>query len=323
MTYEQILEELVAADDRVVVMTAENRAAIRNLPGKIGPRFVDVGICEMTMIGSAAGLALRGRIPVTHALATFITLRAFEFVRTDVGIPSLPVKMVGGVPGFLSEANGPTHQAVEDIALMRGVPNMSIFCPSDASDLEIGLREVLLSDSPFYIRFIANEAVVEHNPEFEIGKAEMISDGTDITLLTYGFMLREALKAKSALEQKGHSVRLLNLRTLKPIDTEAILRAALETSLLVTIEDHFLTGGLYSILGEICLRHQITANVIPFALDERWFKPALLDDVLEYEGFTGRQIAEAILEHPIYDALFGSGISTGTRTFFYEQVATS
>lgn len=304
MTYEQILEELVAADERVVVMTAENRAAIRNLPAKIGNRFIDVGICEMTMIGAAAGLALRGRIPVTHALATFITLRPFEFVRTDLGIPNLPVKLVGGVPGFLSEANGPTHQAIEDVALMRGIPNMNVFCPADARDLEIGLRDVILSDSPFYIRYAANAAAVKHDPEFRIGKAETIAEGSDITLMTYGFMLRETLKAREILEREGHSVRLLNMRTLKPVDTGAILRAAAETRLIVTVEDHFLTGGLYSILAETFLRHRVAANVIPFALEERWFRPALLDDVLEHEGFTGRQIAESILKHPLYAESF-------------------
>src|SRR5215467_4668113 len=124
MTYEETLEKICAVNENVVVMTAENRAAIRNLPPKLGPRFIDVGIAEQTMIGAAAGLALRGRIPVVHALATFLTLRAFEFVRTDVGIGHLPVKLVGGVPGFLSEANGPTHQAIDDIAVMRAIPGM-------------------------------------------------------------------------------------------------------------------------------------------------------------------------------------------------------
>ena len=184
MTYEQILEELAREDERIVVMTAENRAAIRNLPSKLGERFIDVGICEMTMIGAAAGLALRGRIPITHALATFITLSPFEFVRTDVGIPNLPVKLVGGVPGFLSEANGPTHQAVEDIALMRGIPNMCLFAPADVEDLEIGLRHVIRSDSPFYIRHTATAPVIKHDPLFEIGKAERVSDGSEITMLT-------------------------------------------------------------------------------------------------------------------------------------------
>src|SRR5258708_25050094 len=123
-SYEDTLAKLAEHERRIVVMTAENRAAIRGLAARLGDRFIDVGICEQTMIGTAAGLALRGRIPVCHALATFLTMRAFEFIRTDVGIARLPVKLVGGVPGFLSDGNGPTHQALEDIALMRGIPNM-------------------------------------------------------------------------------------------------------------------------------------------------------------------------------------------------------
>src|SRR5882672_1171944 len=131
LTYEEFLKQRALADEALVVLTAENRTAIPNLPGHLGPRFIDVGICEQTMIGVAAGLALRGRTPVVHALATFLTMRAFEFIRTDVGIPRLPVTLVGGVPGFLSETNGPTHQALEDVALMRGIPFMHVFCPAD------------------------------------------------------------------------------------------------------------------------------------------------------------------------------------------------
>src|SRR5256885_10133156 len=143
LSYEDFLKERAARDDALVVMTAENRAAIRNLPAALGERFIDVGICEQTMIGAAAGLALRGRTPIVHALATFLTMRAFEFIRTDVGIPRLPVTLVGGVPGFLSEANGPTHQALEDIALMRGVPGMHVFCPADRDELVTGMAAVL------------------------------------------------------------------------------------------------------------------------------------------------------------------------------------
>ncbi|MFZ1397963.1 MAG: hypothetical protein WAS33_13735, partial [Candidatus Promineifilaceae bacterium] len=138
MNYEATLQELVLADDKYMVMTAENRAAIRHLPGVLNGRFLDTGITEQTMIGMAAGLALRGRVPIAHALAAFLTMRAFEFVRTDVGIGQLPVKLVGGVPGFLSDGNGPTHQAIEDISLMRGIPGMQIFCPADEAELVLG-----------------------------------------------------------------------------------------------------------------------------------------------------------------------------------------
>jgi transketolase len=295
MTYEEQLKALATSNPNIVVMTAENRAAIRNLPAILGSRFIDVGICEMTMVGAAAGLALRGRIPIVHALATFLTLRAFEFVRTDVGIGNLSVKLVGGVPGFLSEANGPTHQAIEDISLMRGIPRMQVFCPADEQELVEALPFIIASDAPAYIRYNSSKPAVEHRSRFAIGLAETIHNGSDITILTYGFLLGEAERARKILEGNGVSVRLVNLRTLKPLDEETVLRAARETSLLVTVEDHFLTGGLYSILGELFLKHAMHVSVHPIALRERWFKPALLKDVLEYEGFTGEQIAQSIM----------------------------
>src|SRR5215471_13240241 len=172
--YEDLLATLADRDRRIVVMTAENRAAIRGLPARLGDRFIDVGICEQTMIGAAAGLALRGRIPVCHALATFLTLRAFEFIRTDVGIPGLPVKLVGGVPGFLSDANGPTHQAIEDIALMRAIPGMQVFCPADETELVAALPAVVASPAPCYLRFNSCPPAVEHREPFVLGRAEVL-----------------------------------------------------------------------------------------------------------------------------------------------------
>jgi transketolase len=293
-TYEQLLLELAERDERIVVMTAENRAAIRNLPKSLGARFIDVGICEQTMIGAAAGLALRGRIPITHALATFLTLRAFEFIRTDVGIGALPVKLVGGVPGFLSDGNGPTHQAIEDIALMRGIPGMGVFCPADEVELVAGMRAVIESPRPFYVRYNAAKPAVEHTEPFAIGRAEVLSQGTDVAILTFGFLLREAERARAILATEGHSVRLVNLRTLKPIDEQAVVDAVRTTKLTVTVEDHFLTGGLHSIVAELLLSRGVTGRVLPLALEERWFAPGLLTNVLEAEGFTGEAIAKKI-----------------------------
>ncbi len=293
-TYEELLLEIAQKDERLVVMTAENRAAIRNLPPKLGARFIDVGIAEQTMIGAAAGLALRGRIPVTHALATFLTLRAFEFIRTDVGIGNLPVKLVGGVPGFLSDGNGPTHQAIEDVALMRGIPNMGVFCPADEVDLLAGMPAIIESPQPFYVRYNALKAAVEHKEPFAIGKAEVLSEGDDVAILTYGFLLREAVRAREILEAAGKRVRVVNLRTVKPIDEAAVLSAVRECRLTVTLEDHFLTGGLYSIVAELLLSKGLTGKVLPIALAERWFTPGLLAGVLEAEGFTGEKIAEKI-----------------------------
>jgi len=303
MTYEDILLDLINEDDRFMVLTAENRAAIRNLTDKIGDKFLDTGITEQTLVGAACGLALRGRIPVAHALATFLTMRAFEFIRSDVGISGLPVKLVGGFSGFLSEANGPTHQAIEDVSIMRGIPNVNVFCPADEEDMLIGLTEVLKSNSPFYIRYNNLKPAVRHSKDFEIGKAEIISEGKDVTILVYGILLKQALEAKKILGAKGISTGIINMRCLKPIDEDAILNAAKNSDILVTLEDHFLTGGLYSILAEIFLKNEITKKVIPFALDNRWFKPALLNDVLEYEGFTGEKIADRILKKYQYKNL--------------------
>ncbi len=298
MNYETLLKTLVQKDDRLVVMTAENRAVIRSLPSLMGDRFIDTGITEQTMIGAAAGLALRGRIPVVHALATFLTLRPFEFIRTDVGIPGLPVKLVAAVPGFYSEANGPTHQAIEDVSLMRGIPGMQVFCPGSQEDLVLGLEAILMSPHPSYIRFNPRSIQQEgfqHQKEFKIGKAEVISRGKDVALLTYGALLNEALDARRLLEAQGLSVHLVNMRTLKPIDEEAVLEATRSTKLVVTLEDHFQTGGLYSIVAELYLKNRVTADVLSLSLGERWFKPALLKDVLDFEGFSGPQIAEKIM----------------------------
>lgn len=289
-TYEAALEALLAADDRLLVLTAENRAAIRNLPARIGGRFVDVGICEQTMIGMAAGLALRGRVPVVHALATFLTMRAFEFIRTDVGIAGLPVKLVGGVAGFLSEANGPTHQAIEDIALMRAIPGMEIFCPADNAELVAGLPAVLASPAPTYIRFNARPSTLAHVP-FAVGRAEVLSVGRDLGVLCAGLLVPEAAAACAALRASGIAARLVNLRMLAPIDEEALLVAAESCRLLVTVEDHLLVGGLYAAVAEILQRHRLNVPLVPLGLDARWFRPGRLGDVLEHEGFSAPRLA--------------------------------
>jgi len=303
MSYEQVLATLAAEQPDLLVLTAENRAPIRNLPAVLGPRFVDVGIAEQTLIGVAAGLALRGRTPVVHALAAFLTMRAFEFIRTDVGIAGLPVKLVGYIPGFLSEANGPTHQAIEDVALMRGIPGMQVVCPADSAELAAALPEVVASPYPCYVRYNSQPPLpVPPRAPFKLGQAEVISGAEErggVALLTYGFLLREAAIARDLLAERGIPVRLVDLRTLSPIDEAAVVAAACAVDLLVTIEDHFLTGGLYSIVAEVLVRYGVACRVHPLSLGERWFKPALLPAVLEYEGFTGARLAERVLDaHP-------------------------
>jgi len=295
MSYEELIRDTALADERFVVMTAENRALIRNLPGVLKDRFIDTGITEQCMIGAAAGLALRGRIPVVHALASFLSMRAFEFIRTDAGIGHLPVKLSSFIPGFLSDGNGPTHQAIEDISLMRGIPGMQVFAPADEQDMLLALPQIWNTPHPAYVRVNIRKSEFVHSPHFEIGKAEIVSAGSDITLLVYGMLFDETLKAKTILEKEGLSVGLINMRSLKPVDEKALLEVARTSKLLVTIEDHFLTGGLYSILAETFLRNRVTAHVLPLALNEKWFKPGLLSEVLNHEGFTGEKIARSVI----------------------------
>jgi transketolase len=278
----------------IVVMTAENRAALRGLPGKLGARFMDVGIAEQTLVGAAAGLALRGRVPIVHALATFLTMRAFEFIRTDVGIPQLPVKLVGALAGFLSEANGPTHQALEDLALMRGIPGMNICCPSDEAEMLEVVERMVCDHGPWYMRYNNRQPAFRHVAPFVPGTAEVITEGTDVALLTYGCLARECYEAAERLTDAGITVRLVNMRTLRPTDESAILHAARETSLVVTVEDHFLIGGLATIVAEVVASNRVAVRLHPIALAGRWFTPALFADVLECEGFSGEQLAERI-----------------------------
>jgi len=292
--YEQALKDLATSDENVVVMTAENRAALRTLPPLLGHRFIDVGIAEQTMIGMAAGLALRGRKPIVHALACFLTMRAYEFIRTDVGIGNLPVKLVGGVPGFLSDGNGPTHQAIEDVAIMRGIPGMKVFCPADADDLGAALPALMRDPAPCYIRYNANPSIVKHPLLGQPEKIEVLAEGSDVAILTHGILIAEALAARELLLAQGISARVLNVRMPKPLDEATVLAAARECELIVTVEDHFLIGGLFSIVSELLATHAMRARILPIALAEKWFTPAMLPDVLRSEGFTGEQIAQKI-----------------------------
>ena len=292
--YEDALEVLAQRDPRILVLTAENRAAIRNLPEKLGNRFIDFGICEQTMVGASAGLALRGRVPVVHALAAFLTMRAFEFIRTDVGIASLPVKLMGGVAGFLSEANGPTHQAIEDIGLMRGIPGMQVICPADEEELAQALPHILSSNAPCYVRHTTMAARVKHVQPFELGRAERLRDGDDVAILCYGLLVGEAMAAAALLARQGVQARVVNLRSLVPLDVDEVEDARRNCRLLVALEDHFKIGGLYSILAEQLLRHGETANVLSLAVEGRWFRPAMLADVLEVENLSAPWIATRI-----------------------------
>jgi transketolase len=221
-------------------------------------------------------------------------MRAFEFIRTDVGIAHLPVKLSGYIPGFLSDGNGPTHQSIEDVSIMRGIPGMEVYAPADEDDLVKMLPPIWSSPAPAYTRINHKKGRYTHAP-FQPGRAEVVAEGKDVTLLVYGFLFENAHRTLELLEREGLSVGLVNMRSLKPVDEEAIVRAALGSAWLVTIEDHLQTGGLYSIVAEVLLQRRLTASVIPLSLGERWFRPGLLNQVLETEGFTPEKMTATIL----------------------------
>jgi transketolase len=247
------------------------------------------------MLGAAAGLALRGRIPVVHALAAFLTMRAFEFTRTSVGIANLPVKMSSFIPGVLSDGNGPTHQAIEDVSIMRGIPGMEVYAPADAQDLVDMLPTIWATPNPSYVRINTRPAIYDHAP-YEHGKAEVIAKGEDLTIVTYGFMFEASLEAQRKLTEKGFSVGLINFRSLKPFDGEAIRSLIGQTKQIVSIEDHFITGGLFSILAEFLVKEGLSIPVHPIGFDAKWFKPARLPEVLAYEGLDAEGLVKRITQ---------------------------
>jgi transketolase len=294
MNYPEIIKSYATKNQNVVVFTAENRAVVRELPSILNDRFIDVGITEQNMIGMAAGMALRGKRPICHALTNFLLFRAYEFIRNDVGIPNLPVKLSGWIPGFLSDGNGPTHQSLEDVGLMRLIPGMQVFCPSDNEDMCLMLEKIWDSPHPSYIRVNPRPSMIEHKTAFEIGKAETLFEGTDVTILVYGFLLEEVLIAREILQNKGISVGIVNMRSLEPVDKDLILSLPSKTKKVVTVEDHFGVGGLFSIISAIYARNQVTMPIQSISMENRWFKPGLLSEVLDYEGFSGVKLAERI-----------------------------
>ncbi|MBK8946069.1 MAG: transketolase [Ignavibacteriae bacterium] len=296
MNYEEKLIELAHKNENILILTAENRASIRNLPKVISNKFIDTGICEQTLVGISAGLALRGKVPIVHAIAAFLTMRAFEFIRTDIGYPNLNVKLVGNFAGFLSEGNGPTHQAIEDISLMRTIPNINIFCPADIDDLIKGLSTVINYNRPFYIRYNDLQPIVEHE-EFALGKAEVFGDGNEIGIFVYGTLFNEAYNAKEILESEGYSVRLINLRTLKPIDEYEIINTINSCKTIVSIEDHYRIGGLYSIITEIIVKEKLIADFLPINLQNKFFKPTKFKNILTHEGFAANNLVNKIKEY--------------------------
>lgn len=252
------LDRKFAEDDRLVYLDADLVSAIKTgvLFEKYPDRAINCGIAEANMIGTAAGLAANGLIPFTHTFGCFATRRVFDQVFLSVGYADCHVKMIGSDPGICAEMNGGTHMPFEDMALMRAVPKMMVMEPSDATSLEAMIDQVVDNGSSVYIRVPRKRKyyIYRHKWDVTVGKANVLKDGTDVTLIASGIMVEEALKAAANLEAEGISARVVDMHTIKPIDEEAILEACQKTGAIVTCENHNIIGGLFSAVSDVVCR---------------------------------------------------------------------
>lgn len=253
--YGKKLLELGETNPRLVALAADVTSSnkFQYFAQQFPERFYNVGIAEQNLVGIAAGLALGGKIPVATSFAPFLSMRACEQVRTDVCYVNLPVKLIGTCCGVSGGKMGNTHAALEDMAIMRNMPNMTVVAPSDPMLCGDLLEQMVALDTPAYMRVGRGEDPVLYAPgtKAELGKAIVAKEGTDATVIACGVMVYEALQAAELLEKDGVHVRVLDMHTIKPIDREKVIAAAKETACIVTVEDHFRTGGLGSAVAEV------------------------------------------------------------------------
>ena len=249
------LVSAAAKDDRIVVLDADlmschsTKCFLEAYP----ERFINVGIAEANLIGVAAGMAAFGKIPFAFSFAPFATRRCYDQIFISVAYSKLPVKIVGSDPGVMAEANGGTHMPFEDMSIMRAIPHMVCFEPTDATMLEKALPEIIDYPGAVYIRMFRKKAekIYDDSLEFKLGKAVTLKDGGDVTLVASGIMVARALKAADELKEAGIDARVLNIHTWKPIDEDAIVSAAKDTGAIVTCENHTTAGGLGSAVTEV------------------------------------------------------------------------
>ena len=237
-----------------VVMDADLAAATKTstFKKKYPERFFDCGIAEGNMISVAAGIATTGKPVFASSFAMFAAGRAFEQIRNSVGYPHLNVKIGATHAGITVGEDGATHQCLEDIALMRTIPGMTIINPADAVEARAAVEAALNIDGPVYLRFgrMAVPVINEADAKFEVGKGVQMKDGSDVTIVATGIMVNMALEAAATLEAEGISARVINIHTIKPLDKEIVVKAAKETGAIVTAEEHNIIGGLGSAVAE-------------------------------------------------------------------------
>lgn len=254
-SYGEALVSLGKENDQVVVLDADLSGATKtNLFAKEFPkRFFNVGIAEQNLMATAAGLSTFGKIPYASTFAVFAAGRAYEQIRTSICYPNLNVKICATHAGITVGEDGATHQMLEDLSLMRTLPNMMVLSTSDDTQTRWAVKEIAKIQGPVYLRLcrLATPVIYDEGEKFEIGKAVQIGEGTDGTVIATGVTVAEAIQAKEELAKEGIQIRVLDMHTIKPIDREAIVKAAKETKKIVTVEDHNIIGGLGSAVCEV------------------------------------------------------------------------
>ena len=298
--YESKILSLVEENKKIVILTAENRVSLRNVPEKLNQNFIDVGISEQNLIGIGAGLAKLGFLPIMHGMSTFLTMRAFEFIRTDLGYPRLPSVLVGTFNGLSATANGtangPTHQAIEDIALMRLVPNMTVVTPSDRLETLKILDNISKLEGPLYIRDSNFESMEIEREPFVWGKNDCIVSGEKIAILSYGTMLDICLKASKKLSEKSVSHAIYNMRFLKPMDKKGLEEIFSKFEKIIVVEDHIEIGGLSSIVKEFALESGKKNKMEFMNLRQSFFRPGNFPDAIQNTELTVGKIIAKVME---------------------------
>lgn len=252
--YLDTLYELAENDRRVYALISDNGAIVYDKYRKDLPdQYLNLGISEANMIGMAAGMASRGKIPFTYTIGAFLAYRAFEFIRNDVCLQNQNVKIVGTGAGMVYSALGPTHHSTEDLGGLRGLPNLTILCPASPLEVKKATIAAYEHEGPVYLRLGTNKEpeIYDGDYSFKIGKGIKLRDGKDVSLISSGSMVKDALDVAELLQNEGISAGVVNMHTIKPIDQEIIIQEIRETGKIITIEDHNVIGGLGSAVAEI------------------------------------------------------------------------
>lgn len=255
------MQRIMREDDRVVFLTAEcGFNVVEGLADEFPKRFYNLGIAEQSLVGTAAGVALRGLKPVAYTMAMFLTMRAYEQIRIDVAYQNLPVILAGVIPGLGYGNSGSTHHSIEDAAIMRVLPNMTVIYPGNEVDVRVVAHQALEMDRPCYIglgRAPAGMTIPYTAEQFQIGKAIQMTNGSDAAVFAYGAMLPVALEAAKLLGKDGIGLRVYNMHTIKPLDIHEVEEAAEECGIVLTLEEENVIGGLGGAVAEYLAEHDM------------------------------------------------------------------